>query len=279
MCGAGTATSIVCWLVVYCRAACWLRYNGWHVRIHFLLSLLALRLAAQTPVNVAYQCSPQDVETFGLNCTEDEPCAVFLELASAGAAGNRVFAAGNLHTRDTTLFSLLLASEDGGATWTEPMARLRNAALEQIEFFDQQNGPPVGWISGEAVDPLARDPFLLLTSDGGKTWRQKPLFDDTKYGTIAQFHFDSPARGELVLDASQGKATRQELYETMTGGENWEVKQVSNTRISLKNARAGNAPGWRVRADAGSDTYRLEKGSGPKWQGVASFNIHVTDCR
>ena len=265
MCGAGTATYIVCWL----------RYNGWHVRIRLLLPLLALRLAAQTPVNVAYQCSPQDVETFGLYCTEDEPCPVFLELASAGAAGNRVFVAGNLHTRDTTLFSLLLASEDGGVTWTEPMMRLRNAALEQIDFFDQQTG----WISGEAVDPLARDPFFLLTSDGGKTWRQKPLFDDTKYGTIAQFHFDSPANGELVLDASQGKATRQELYSSMTGGESWEVKQVSNTRLRLKDTRAANAPGWRVRADARNGAYRLEKASGRSWQGVASFKIHVTDCR
>jgi photosystem II stability/assembly factor-like uncharacterized protein len=240
-----------------------------------LLSLLALPLAAQTSVNVAFQCSPQDVESFGLYCTEDEPCPVLLELASAGSAGNRVFVAGNLHTRDTTLFGLLLASEDGGLTWTEPIMRLRNAALEQMDFYDQQTG----WISGEALDPLARDPFLLLTSDGGKTWRQKALFDDTKYGTVAQFHFDSVSSGELVLDASQGKATRQELYATMTGGESWEVKQVSNVPLRLKNARPADAAGWRVRADASSSTYRLEKGAGRKWQGVASFKIHVTDCR
>ena len=73
------------------------------------------------------------------------------------------------------------------STWTEPSPRLRNAALEQIEFWDAQKG----WISGESIDPLARNPFLMLTTDGGHTWRQKLLLDDEKYGTIAQFHFDS----------------------------------------------------------------------------------------
>jgi hypothetical protein len=241
--------------------------------------MLALRLAAQTaagvaPVSVAYECPPADVEAFGLNCTEDRPCPVFLELASVEAAGGRVLITGNLHTRDITLFSLLLASEDGGVTWTEPTARMRNAALEQIEFFD----PQTGWISGESIDPLARNPFLMMTADGGRTWRQKLLFEDSKFGTIAQFHFDSKSNGELVLDATQGKAVRQELYATMTGGESWEVKQVSNKPLKLKSVRSAEQAGWRVRADAANGTYRLEHGAGRNWQHVASFNIHVTDC-
>jgi len=200
---------------------------------------------------------------------------VFLELSSAEAAGNRIFVTGNLHTRNATLYSVLLASEDGGANWTEPAARLRNAALEQIEFLDQQTG----WIGGEMIDPLARDPFLLLTRDGGKTWRQKMLFDDTKYGSIAQFHFNSLNTGELVLDASQGKATRQELYGTMTGGENWEIKQVSNIPLRIKDARPANSSGLRLRADSASGTYRLEKGGGRNWAGVATFKIRLADCR
>ena len=85
-------------------------------------------------------------------------------MTAAEAAGNRVLITGNLHTSDTTLFSLLLASDDGGLTWTEPaMPRMRNAALEQIEFWD----PQTGWISGESIDPLARE--SLFDVDGG--WR------------------------------------------------------------------------------------------------------------
>jgi photosystem II stability/assembly factor-like uncharacterized protein len=239
------------------------------------LWIFALTLAAQTPVHIAYECSPEDIDAFGLTCTEEAPCPVFLELASADAAGGRLFVTGNLHTRNATLFGVLLASEDGGVMWTEPQPRIRSGALEQIEFLDLQTG----WVSGESIDPLARNPFMLLTTDGGKTWHQRLLSEDTKYGTIAQFHFDSKTSGELVLDTSQGRVTRQELYGSMTGGESWELKQVSNTPLRLKSARNPAQSGWRVRADAASDTYRLERGGGRTWETVTSFAIHVADCK
>ena len=229
-------------------------------------------LAAQTPTQLKYECTPEDIDVFGLTCTEEEPCPVFLELSSAESVGSRIIAIGNLHTRNSTLFGILLASDDSGLTWTEPTMRIRNTALEQVEFFD----PLTGWASGESVDPLSRNPFFLLTTDGGKTWRQKLLFDDTKYGVISQFHFNSKASGELVLDASQGKRVRNELYASETGGESWELKQTSATPLRLSRPRAQN---WRARADAPSNTLRLERANGRSWDLVASFAIHVSDCR
>ena len=151
------------------------------MKVAALLLSLVVGLSAQSARPVSYDCPPGDIEQFGLNCSEKEPCQVLLELTSADVAGNRILVTGNLHTREATLFSLLLASDDGGLTWQEPAARLRNAALEQIEFWD----PQTGWISGESIDPLARNPFLLLTGDGGRTWRQKVLQEDEKFGTIA----------------------------------------------------------------------------------------------
>jgi len=240
------------------------------VKVAALLLSLVVTLRAESPI--AYDCPPKDIELFGLNCSDEEPCAVMLELTSAEAAGNRVLLTGNLHTRNTTLFSLLLASDDAGLNWTEPAPRMRNAALEQIEFWDAQTG----WISGESIDPLARNPFLMLTMDGGHTWRQKLLLEDEKFGTIAQFHFDSKTNGELVLDTGQGKTVRQELYASMTGGENWELKEVSNKPLRLKSTRPPS--GWRVRADAPHGAYLLERGAGRNWEMVASFPIHVADC-
>ena len=239
-----------------------------------LLLSCVVGLTAQSPVPVAYDCPPKDIELFGLNCSEEEPCAVLLELTSAEAAGNRVLVTGNLHTRDATLFSLLLASDDVGATWIEPAARLRNAALEQIEFWDAQTG----WISGESINPLARNPFLMLTADGGRTWRQKLIVDDEKFGTIAQFHFESKTNGELLIETGKGKALRQELYGSMTGGESWELEEVSNKPLRLKGVRPPNQAGWRVRADAAHSAYLLERGGGRNWEIVASFPIHVADC-
>src|ERR1019366_10676678 len=80
-------------------------------------------------------------------------------------------------------------------------------------------------------------------------WQQKPILEDTKYATIGQLHFDSASHGELVLDVPQPKGIRQELYETQTGGESWELKQVANTRIQLKSRSADQNP-LRIRTDA-----------------------------
>ncbi len=236
---------------------------------------VARTLTAQEPVRVAYECTEDDADALGLTCTMEDPCPVFLELSSAEAAGGRLLAAGNLHTKNVTLYGIVLASEDNGATWTEAHERIRAAAVEQIQFLDLQTG----WISGESIDPLARNPFFLLTTDGGRTWRQKLVVEDTKYGTIAQFHFDTPSHGELVLDASQGTSVRQELYETMTGGEGWELKEVNRAPIRLKDARAPNQGPLRVRTDAASGAFIIERGGGKTWNRVASFSIHVADCQ
>ncbi len=245
------------------------------MKVAALLLSCVVGVTAQSPPPVTYSCPPEDIEQFGLNCTDEQPCTVLLELTAAETAGNRIVVSGNLHTRNATLFTLLLASDDGGVTWTEPAARIRNAALEQIEFWD----PQTGWISGESINPLARNPFLMLTTDGGRTWRQKLIVDDEKFGTIAQFHFQSNRNGELVIETGKGKTVRQELYGSSTGGESWELKELSNQPLRLKGARPPNSSGLRVRADAAKEAFLLERGSGRNWETVASFPIKIADCR
>ena len=115
------------------------------------------------PMHIAFDCTEADMQTSGLACPEDEPCQVYLELANIEAAGNKLFLPGNLHTATTTMFSILLATEDAGKTWIEPHPRIRSAGLDQIQFIDFQNG----WISGANLQSAPRDPFLLLTTDGG----------------------------------------------------------------------------------------------------------------
>src|SRR5947207_984041 len=117
--------------------------------------MFACLLAAQEISKVEYACPEDDVRDFGLTCSEDEPCPVFLELAAVEASGSTAFLSGNLHTDQTTLFGILLATEDGGKTWTEPAKRLRSASLDQIQFADFQHG----WVSGVKLEPLPRDPF------------------------------------------------------------------------------------------------------------------------
>ena len=99
------------------------------MRLFATFVVLALLLRAQAPLKIEKICSAEDVEFFGLPCSEDDPCPVFLELAAVETNGLSLFLTGNLHTVNTTLFALLLKSDDAGKTWTEPQTRIRSAAL------------------------------------------------------------------------------------------------------------------------------------------------------
>src|SRR5260370_3462324 len=92
------------------------------------------------PLVAPYQCSEEDIQSFGLGCTEEEPCPIFLELAAFEPVGNQLFAAGNIHSGSSTLYSVLLTSSDAGKTWREPFARIRGAGLDRILFIDFEHG-------------------------------------------------------------------------------------------------------------------------------------------
>src|SRR6266702_4851639 len=61
-----------------------------------------------------FQCTEEDIQSFGLGCTEEEPCPIYLELSAFEPVGNQLFVAGNIHSDSNTLYSVLLASSDGG---------------------------------------------------------------------------------------------------------------------------------------------------------------------
>lgn len=241
-------------------------YNG-RVNAAFALIVLSFAVMAQAPVEVQYACPAEDIDSFGLSCAPEEPCPIFLELAAVESAGAKLFVTGNLHTESTTLYGILLASEDGGRTWTEPVPRMRAASFEQIQFIDLAHG----WISGQIIEPLPRDPFLLITADGGKTWKQKSVFDDSRFGSIAQFWFDSLDTGRLIVDHSGA----HDVYETHTGGESWEMEQSSNQAVTLKGRRLES--NLRLRADG--KVFHLERRGDGSWEAVTRFKIHVTDCQ
>jgi photosystem II stability/assembly factor-like uncharacterized protein len=177
------------------------------------------------------------------------------------------------------MWGLLLVSEDGGKTWTEPAKRLKSAALEHTQFTDFQHG----WVSGVMLEPLPRDPFMMLTTDGGKTWRRRPLVEDTHFGVIQQFWFDSDKSGELIVDQSQGATKQYELYKTMTGGDSWEVSEVGRTQPRLAKARSRDDPTWRLRVDSAAKVYRVEKrvaqASGQSWETAAMFPVIAGECK
>jgi photosystem II stability/assembly factor-like uncharacterized protein len=246
------------------------------VRTPFTSILAALVFAtvlrAEELQKIGDVCPREEAEALGLACAEDEPCAVYLELSSVDGFGANVFVTGNLHTVDTTISGVLLASNDAGKTWSEPLKRIRAAELDQIQFADPQHG----WAAGVKLNSLPRDPFLLITVNGGQMWHSVPLFEEPLLGAIQQLWFESANSGQLVVDRSQGQTKRYELYTTSTGGETWTLKETTDRPIQI--SRAGQeTTNWRVIAD--KDSYRVERRTLTGWETLARFAIRAGECK
>jgi hypothetical protein len=229
------------------------------------------------PMRVEFRCSEAEMEAAGLICTDTEPCPAYLELSAVAPVGAAVFLAGNIHTASVTLHSILLSSSDAGKTWREPYERIRGAALDQVEFLDSE----IGWVSGQLVLPLPRDPFMLLTNDGGATWRRRPIFAESRPGAIERFHFTSRTGGVLWVDRTQSgdTAARYERYESATGGESWMLREVLNRPPPQDTRQETREPGWRLRTDPAAKSYRLERNRDGQWQTEASFLIPIGECK
>jgi len=230
------------------------------------------------PMRLPFQCTEEDLRSFGLTCPPQHPCPVYLELSGLEPVGNKIFVSGNIHTEAATLASALLVGSDSGKTWAEPHERIRAAGLDQIQFLDFE----AGWVAGLFLYAVPRDPFLLLTTDGGKSWRLRPVTAEGRVGTIEAFWFDSRSRGTVLMDRTQAGETssRYEMYETETGGESWMIREVSDRpiRSAQKRIRPPN-PDWRLHADRATQSYRIEKRLGERWQPVAAFLIQIGECR
>ena len=239
-----------------------------------LVGLAAISLAAQTaPTRIAAQCSAEVVQSLSLPCSTEEPCKLFLELAAAELVGNRIVVTGNIHTGSATLESLLLVSDDGGRTWTEAHPRLPSVVIDQIQFIDFETG----WTNGHILSGVPRDPFFLLTTDGGKTWRRRPIYGEARTGAVEQFWFNSRTTGALALDRVRAaeNGLRYELWESMTGGESWSVRQVDSRPLSIK--RPEREQVLRIRTDAAA--HILERRDGEKWARIASFDVSAGECK
>jgi len=224
------------------------------------------------PMKVPAVCKQDDLQSLGLSCSEDEPCPMYLELSAVESVGGRLFVAGNLHTPTATVSSILLGSSDGGRTWSEMHDRIRFSALEQMQFIDMESG----WISGAVIGALPRDPFFLITTDGGKTWTFRPLFDETHGGSIERFWFDSRKSGTLLLTPNGGS---YEMYVSTTGGESWTLKEASSKPLKMTQGGTAASLGWRLRPDAHNHSYDVEMKETKGWTRVASFLVDVGVCK
>lgn len=228
---------------------------------------------AGKPIMLQAKCGEEEISDFGMTCNEDEPCPVYLELAAAEAVGAKLFAAGNLHTNTSTLWSILLASEDNGQSWKEPFGRTRGVALDQMQFPTFATG----FITGYTAGPLPKDPFFLRTSDGGKIWSRLPLFENGAVGLIEQFRFESETRGTAAVDRGRPGVGRYATLETENGGGAWAVRQSGAERPPGQPREAALLV--RILADASSKSLRIERRESGAWRTAAAFALAAGACQ
>jgi hypothetical protein len=188
----------------------------------------------------------------------------------------KLIAVGNLHSEGVTMFTVLLQSEDGGLTWTEPAERVLRGGLDRVYFHNDEHG----WASGHILDGEPRDPFFLLTTDGGKFWRRRDILSSGQTAEIQRFWFDSDRSGGLLIDRQRDSeaGARYARYETMTGAESWMIREVSTKPIRPRRRVRPPESDWRVIADGGAGAWQVQKRDTAGWVSVAEFQIEPGVC-
>ena len=134
---------------------------------------------------------------------------------------------------------------------------------------------------GPVVDghSLPRDPFVLLTTDSGGSWRKQAIGEEDSPGTVQRFWFDSPQHGEVIVDAGRtAEGGRYRAYESENGGATWNLTGGSDRPPGLKHAPPDENTEWRVTASKDGKAIEIERHSDGAWVAVASFAIEVALC-
>jgi len=110
-------------------------------------------------------------------------------------------------------------TSDGGKSWQRVGPALENSTIATIFFLDTKTG----WAAGAWTTESAGDPFVLRTTDGGKTWAQTmvpveprltPLFVPTS------LVFATRKIGILRMSGCSAE-DEQSVWVTRNGGKSW----------------------------------------------------------
>ena len=117
-------------------------------------------------------------------------------------------------TGDTSLWTLVLATTDGGESWTSSTFPRPDVILNSIHWFDNQHA----WATGERAT-------LVRTIDGGRTWTDAVLDSSPPpLGDLRQIRFMSPFYGYAVGGRFDLTGV---VWRTSDGGETWTAHVVA----------------------------------------------------
>ncbi len=224
------------------------------------------------PVRLPAACASLDE---GI-CTASRPCPLSLELLGVAEIGERLIVFGDQRTTESNAASVLFASDDRGLTWVRAAEPVAGAALERAAFPDAEHGFIAAY---EDQGGVALQPFLLVTADGGMSWRRWDVSPGAggRFGSIVDMRFDSPKHGQVVVERSAAVGDRFERYETFNAGRSWSIRQLSSDRPRIPGGlRMVEEPAWRVAH--GPNEWRIENRVGDDWALVARFAEALGHC-
>ena len=115
--------------------------------------------------------------------------------------------------------TVLLTTEDEGATWQPIWRDPRATRIVGLDFLDEQNG----WM-------LQADGKFLRTNDGGSTWVENSTLPANAVGWVVSLDFVNTTKGFVV--GQEGL-----ILTTNDGGKTWK-QLISDTQMSLSRVAA-----------------------------------------
>jgi hypothetical protein len=231
------------------------------------------------PIQLPSECRRPELAKLGLDCSEAAPCELFLELVDVqpGDEG-RIYLIANLSTSSSVLAGVLLVSEDQGASWSDAADRIGAGAFEKLLFFEHESG----WAAGQAVgESVSRAPFLLGSDDGGKNWTRYPVWagPEERSGSILDLYFDSPDHGFLSIETTGSSGDPFELYESVTGGASWSIREITSERPRIRRSRRIAAdPTWRIGENPAQGVYEVQRLEDGSWKTAGRFAVTLGAC-
>lgn len=231
------------------------------------------------PITLPSECRRPELAKLGLACSDGAPCELFLELIDVQPGGDdRIYLIGNLSTASAGLAAIILVSEDRGASWSEAADRVGAGVFEKLSFLENE----FGWVAGQAAgESVPRVPFLLATDDGGKNWTRYSIWagSEERSGSILDIYFDEPDHGFLSIETRGSSGDPFELYETVTGGTSWSIRQIASEPPKIRRSRRiVAAPTWRLGENANDEAYEVQRLLDGAWVTAARFAVSLGPC-
>jgi photosystem II stability/assembly factor-like uncharacterized protein len=178
----------------------------------------------------------------------------------------------------------LYKTEDGGASWV----KLRDYSTDSsILGFDKTDlmfiDPQYGWLT-RFFRGVAAYLSLEITEDGGVTWRNldmpappddPDIFADPEYACgLYDPYLRAVGEGSVRLSCSyfagETKISKNFLYQTIDGGETWDIQFIPGGELHFLGGQTFYAAGQEIyRTDDGGENWGLVKSV--NWEGQFSF--------